>query len=90
LLEAPTINPLDVPIGSHWQVNYNGFEPEKKKKPEITEATIDPSEIGLVAWLALFDPLANCVFWGVLGIQTLRGNENSEASQPALFGMDHL
>lgn len=48
------------------QVNYNGFEPEKKKKPEITEATIDPSEIGLVAWLPLTPgPIVFCwVYWG--------------------------
>jgi len=29
------------------KVNYNGFEAEKKKKIEKTEATIDPSELGL-------------------------------------------
>lgn len=29
------------------QVNYNGFEPEKKKKPEVSEVTIDPAELGL-------------------------------------------
>ena len=53
------------PIGCpHWQVNYNGFEPEKKKKPEITEAMIDPSEIGLVAWLASLTPWP-IVFFGV-------------------------
>ena len=33
------------------QVNYNGFEAEKKKKIEKTEATIDPSELGLAAWI---------------------------------------
>ena len=31
------------------KVNYNGFEAEKKKKIEITEATIDPTEMGLDA-----------------------------------------
>ena len=28
-------------------MNYNGFEPEKKKKPEVTEPTIDPEEVGM-------------------------------------------
>lgn len=37
----------DAMMPAPTKVNYNGFEPEKKKKPEITEATIDPSEIGL-------------------------------------------
>eukprot|EP00438_Fugacium_kawagutii_P007281 Skav234429 [mRNA] locus=scaffold1656:174622:182997:- [translate_table: standard] len=37
----------DAMMPAPTKVNYNGFEPEKKKKPEVTEATIDPSEIGL-------------------------------------------
>jgi len=29
------------------RINYNGFEPEKNKKPVVTEATIDPAAEGL-------------------------------------------
>ncbi|CAK9007608.1 unnamed protein product [Durusdinium trenchii] len=37
----------DANIPQPTKVNYNGFEPEKKKKPEVSEVTIDPAELGL-------------------------------------------
>ena len=46
---APGVLELDSRRQSS-QVNYNGFEPEKKKKPEVTEVTIDPVELGLETW----------------------------------------
>ena len=53
LPQDPMRNPHDkslcVKSLTRHQVNYNGFEAEKKKKIEKTEATIDPSELGLVA-----------------------------------------
>lgn len=54
------------------QVNYNGFEAEKKKKIEKTEATIDPSELGLAAWI-LKPPwwvaMGGVFFFGVFGLE---------------------
>lgn len=66
------INPFVGNPKTRHQVNYNGFEAEKKKNIEKTEATIDPSELGLAAWI-LNPPWwvamgGGLFFWGAFGL----------------------